>query len=192
MCCNPLKECVCASVSDEDGQDSTEEEESDELGEVDLEVREPPGGGITPESLTYSARRAPEVRGTQKMGPACDPAGGARKMGSTLDTKDQAVELAQGGAQVSSNTRDREEKQSKEYATDSEATSERGERRQLTPELRSEPLPDTCLSPVGLSANPPSSGSEMECQPLTARKRAPLERIGQKVRKRTKMKGLAR
>ena len=192
VCCNPFTKCVCASVSEEDGQDSTEEEVSDELGEVDLEVREPPGGGITPESLTYSARRAPEVGGTQKMGPACDPAGGARKMGSTLDTKDQAVELAQGGAQVSSNTRDREEKQSKEYATDSEATSGRGERRQLTPELRSEPLPDTCLSPVGPSANPPSSGSDMECQLLTARKRAPLERIGQKVRKKTKMKGLAR
>ena len=113
VCCNPLTKCVCASASEEDGQDSTEEEASDELGEVDLEVREPPGVGITPDSLTYSAGWAPEVGGTQKVGPACDPAGGARKMGSTLDTKDQAVELAQGGAQVSSNTKYREEKLSK-------------------------------------------------------------------------------
>ena len=121
---------MCASASEEDGQDSTEEEASDELGEVDLEVREPPGVGITPDSLTYSAGWAPEVGGTQKVGPACDL--------------------------IRSNTRYREEKLSKEYATDSEATSKRSERRQLTPKLRSEPLPDTCLSPVGPSANPPS------------------------------------
>jgi len=35
------------------------------------------------------------------MAPTCNPAEGARQMGSNLEVKDQAVELAQGGAQAS-------------------------------------------------------------------------------------------
>jgi len=39
-------------MSAEEGQDSTEDESSDELGEVDLEVRENPGVRATLDSLT--------------------------------------------------------------------------------------------------------------------------------------------
>ena len=96
------------------------------------------------------------------MAPTCNPAGGARQMGSTLEIKDQAVELAQGGAQASFRADYGEERTNGEPASRSGATLENSELLQSMPEPRSEPLLSTNISPFDPKEPPPSSGSVIE------------------------------